>query len=91
MLNKPHKLETLPKWAQWHINNLETEIKHLQNLKQLHAVLSEPDRDWFTLPNPIGGCHEECMNLWLLNKDHPFSVCALGKGDMLFVGRAKKF
>jgi hypothetical protein len=90
MLNKPHKLETLPKWAQWHINNLETEIRHLQALKQMHAVLSEPDRDWFTLPNSIGGCDKETMHLWILTSDHPFPVCSLYKNDMLFVGRATK-
>lgn len=62
----------------------------LQSLKQLHAVLSEPERDWFTLPDPIGGCHEETLNLWILDKNRPFSICSLGKGDILFVGRAKK-
>ena len=90
MLDKPHKLETLPKWAQYYINHLQCEIQRRESLKQLHAVLSDTDRDWFTLPDPVGGCHEEHLNLWILDKDHPFSVCSLGKGDMLFVGRATK-
>lgn len=89
-LIKGHNISTLPKWAQGHINELEYEIRHRESLKQLHAVLSEPNRDWFTLPDPVGGCHEELLHLWILDKDHPFSICSLGKGDMLFVGRAIK-
>jgi hypothetical protein len=87
---KEHKIESLPKWAQDKILILEFEIQRRESLKQLHAVLADPDRDWFTLPDPVGGCHEEHLNLWILDKDHPFSICSLGKGDMLFVGRTKK-
>ncbi len=88
MLDKPHKIETLPKWAQAYINSLQLEIKRLDSVKQMSAVMA--DRDWFTLPDPFGGCHEDLLHLWILDKDRPFSICALGKGDMLFVGRAKK-
>jgi hypothetical protein len=85
----PHIIETLPKWAQSLIWDMEWEILHRESLKQLHTVLADPDRNWFTLPDPVGGCHEESLKLWILDKDHPFSICDLGKGDILFVGRAK--
>ena len=90
MLDKPHRLEVLPKWAQAYINVLLSEINHLQALKKLHSLLADKDRDWFTLPGPVNGCNQDHLSLWVLHTDDPMPVCTLYKGDMLFVGRAKE-
>ncbi|MFA5299876.1 MAG: hypothetical protein WC389_16955 [Lutibacter sp.] len=87
-----HDIKTLPKWAQKHINNLNYDINKLQNkmeaIQNMNAIMCEPKRDWFTLPFSFKD--EKPVHLWLLNYDQPFSVCSLSKGDLIFVGRAKK-
>lgn len=88
MLDKPHKLETLPKWAQAYIQSLRIDIDHLETIKKMDRVMA--DRDWFTLPDPINGTNQDLLHLWVLYHDKPMPICSLGKGDMLFVGRAIK-
>lgn len=87
-----HDLNTLPKWARLHITSIEAELYHLQNkfntVQSINAIMCEPKRDWFTLPFSYDG--DKPIHLWLLNFDQPLSVCSLGKGDLLFVGRANK-
>jgi hypothetical protein len=80
----------LPKWVQKKIGDLQMTIQELEAYRKLHAVLSDKDRDWFTLPDPFNGCNDEELKLWILTKNHPFPVCVLYKGDMLFIGRATK-
>ena len=87
-----HDIATLPKWAQLHIKSLELKAESakskLETLEKMQAITCEPQRDWFTLPFSHDG--NKPIHLWLLNLDYPYPVCALGKGDLLFVGRAKK-
>jgi hypothetical protein len=87
---EPHDEDTLPIWARKRLSDLRNIVVELESYRKLHAILSDKDRDWFTLPNPVGGCDREQLNLWILTTDHPFSVCSLYKGDMLFIGRATK-
>jgi hypothetical protein len=79
----------LPKWAQKRLRGLRLEIELLQSLKTAHALLSDKDRDWFTIQN-ICGKGEDYRYLWMLNRDSAATVCSLGKDDMIVVGRAKK-
>ena len=89
--SKPEPDESrLPKWAQQKLNALRTTVRELETYRTMHAVLEDKERDWFTLPDPFNGCTEDELNLWILTKNHPFSICALYKGDLLFIGRAHK-
>lgn len=80
----------LPIWAQLRLKNLRTTITELETYRKMHAVLEDKDRDWFTLTDPFNGCNDDELNLWILTKNHPFSICVLYKGDLLFIGRAHK-
>lgn len=80
----------LPLWAQRRMNSLRTTIKELEAYRQMHAVLEDKERDWFTLPDPCNGCNDDELKLWILTKNHPFPICTLFKGDLLFIGRAHK-
>jgi len=82
--------DKLPKWAQHRLNKLRATINELESYRELHAILSDQDRDWFTITDPFKGCTDECLRLWLLFNDKPHPVCSLYKGDHLFVGRAYK-
>jgi hypothetical protein len=77
----------LPKWAQRTIDDLRREISSLQALKDMHAILSDPDRDWFPVRNVVAD-NEEVNTLWLLYPNEPHALCVLGKNDVLFVGMA---
>lgn len=87
-----HNIKTLPIWAQRHICHLEQMNDYLESrnktIEDMNAIMCEPKRDWFTLPFSYDG--DKSIHLWLLDKDQPLPVCALGKGDLLFVGRSKK-
>lgn len=87
---RQHNEKTLPKWARERLNSLRSDIELMESYRQLHAILFDKDRDWFTLPDPINGCNDDELTLWVLTKNHPFPVCVLYKGDMLFIGRATK-
>ena len=88
--SKQYNESKLPIWAQLRIKNLRTTIQELESYRKMHAVLEDKERDWFTLPDPFNGCNDDEMNLWFLKTNHPFPVCTLYKGDMLFIGRAHK-
>jgi hypothetical protein len=81
----------LPKWAQRRIKDLEYEVQSREALKNLHSLLADKNRDWFTLPNPAGGCDRDTLSLWILSSENPFRVCTLFKDDLLFIGRAKRY
>ncbi len=87
-----HKIKTLPKWAQYLISELNGKLvaneQRMLTVQNMNAVMCEPKRDWFTLP--FEHKDDKPIRLWLLNYDEPFPVCDLGKGDLLFVGRARK-
>ncbi len=89
--SKPEPDESrLPVWARLRLKNLRNTIQELESYRKMHAVLVDKDRDWFTLPNPIGGCGKEVLSLWILSSEQPYRVCTLYKEDMLFIGRATK-
>ena len=82
-----HDERKLPIWARKRIKDLEFKIERLQSLKNIHAILSDVDRDWFPISGPtLEG--DDYITLWILNPNKPHPVCSLGHGDMLFVGRA---
>ena len=87
-----HDLKTLPQWAQSIIYEQTSIIcgldDKLETIQNINAVMCEPKREWFTLP--FSHDDGKPVHLWLLDKDQPISVCSLSKGDLLFVGRAKK-
>ena len=84
------RVRKLPKWAQQHIQNLEYRARKAEDdlsvVSSMHGILADPNRNWFTIPNMD---REKVMRLWLLDSDSPFPVCALGPGDVFFVGRSK--
>ena len=80
----------LPKWAQTEISSLRDQIDELQTLKKLHGVLSNKNRDWYTIAGPNPNVGEDHIRLWVLYPDQPHAVCSLGKDDLLFIGRTKK-
>lgn len=84
-----YDIKKLPKWAQEHIGRLENKIRDLQALEQMHAILSDKSRNWFAIP-PAKIDGWEHTNLYILKDNAAVSVCSLGKGDLLFVGRAEK-
>lgn len=81
-----HDIAKQPKWVQEHIADLEHKIAALQELKTLHAILCDADRDWFAVPNN----EDDFFILWRLHKDKPHAICSIGPGDLLFVGRKIK-
>jgi hypothetical protein len=94
MTSDNHNIESLPKWAQTYISMLELKVSvavaRKETLEKMHAVIGDKGRDWFTLTDPINGCNQDHLHLWILNTDRPFSICSLDKGDLLFVGRKPK-
>ncbi len=87
---KDHDEKVLPKWAQSRLEQLRMDIDSLEGLRKLSGFLADDERDWFVLTDPVNGCTDEKLSLWLLNTDSPFRVCTLYKGDKLFIGRATK-
>ena len=81
----PRRIETLPKWAQRHIQNLRREIDRRDSLVTAHSLLCEQNRDWFTIR---GSKRDGSMKLWLLNHDQPHAVCSIGPDYVLLVARA---
>jgi hypothetical protein len=89
-----HNIESLPKWAQCHIYGLELKARvawdRNEMVQKLNAVMCEPKREWYTIPSPVDLSKYESMQLWVINRDDPRPICSLGKGDLLFIGRALK-
>ena len=84
-----HDESKLPKWAQKRLNDLRQEVASLENLKTIHAILSDKDPNWSSL---TGLCNEgqNYRNLWVIDCDHPRPVCTVGKNDVVFIGRQDK-
>lgn len=76
-----HRLDTLPKWAQRYIDNLERRVRRVEQT----IPWTEPGMDWFTL---LKDSEPEILFLCDKNGTHP--IASIGKGDRVFVGRAKK-
>lgn len=88
-----HDIESLPKWAQSHIYGLELKAKialdRNETVQKINAIMCEPKREWFTISNPVDNTQHGFRQLWVIDRDDPRPICSLGKGDVLFVGRAK--
>ena len=80
-----HDIKTLPKWAQELIAKKEHE---LANLRKAHALLSDPERNWFTVKG-----HDfqdgHWWNLYSLSNSGAVPVCSIGRGAVLLVGHPK--
>jgi len=85
------KIAKLPKWAREHIAGLERKIQNLQGLANMHALLSDKDRDWHTI-RP-SGCKSESWNgfqLFSLHENQAVHQVSLYEDDVLYIGRGKK-
>jgi hypothetical protein len=87
-----HDITKQPQWVQElladkdkEIERTKTELKHLQ---VAHSVLM--NREWFTIPNPIGKNGVDVRYLFTLHTNCAAPVCSIGRGDTLLVGRAKR-
>ena len=86
------KIKKLPKWARDHIGLLKNEIDDLQNLKKLHALLSDKDRDWYTIRPTISteNAFRNGFQLYSLHEGHAQHQVTLYDGDVLYIGTAKR-
>lgn len=86
-----HSIDSLPKWAQEmrraHLDLIHKLQQELAETKAAHAVLN--GRNWFTLHGPKLTSDPDYYHLWLLDTDRPMTVCSLGRGDTLLIGRAE--
>ena len=80
----------LPKWAQKKLEGLRFDIRclwsEMEDLRAAHAVLT--GRNWTTIPGPSFREGDKVRYLWGLDHERPFSICSLGPGDVLLVGRS---
>jgi hypothetical protein len=87
-----HNENILPKWAQERFSNLRREINRknneLEGIKQAEAILQ--NKDWFTLTGPCSTDKRDFIHLWILTEDHPFPVCAIGREDIMLIGRKNR-
>jgi len=87
-----HDESKLPLWAQERLAAARREVGRisgeLERLRTAHSLL-EDGKDWFTLPGPSSAGADHFTRLWYMAKDDPRPICALGKGDVLLVGRSK--
>ena len=87
-----HDITKQPKWVQELIDEKDKELERTKNeLKRIqvaHAVLM--DREWFTIPSPVGSEGPDVRYLFTLHTNCASPVCSLGRGDTLLVGRAKR-
>ncbi len=85
---REHDETKLPLWAQELIGSLRWDIEQLLKMREAHAVIRE--RDWFTVQGPDFTPDEDWRTLFVLSRNQAVSVCSLGKGDVLLVGRSHK-
>ncbi len=87
-----HDETKLPKWAQKRLADLRRDIEHAQarldTVEQMNAVMCDPRRDWFTIPGPQLSEERDHRILFVLGTNQATPVCDLGRGDLLFIGRA---
>lgn len=79
-------LTTLPKWAQ---RLIAEQLAELDSLRSVAAILCDKRRMWFTIPGPRMADNEDYRYLWVLDREKPFPICSIGRGDTLIIGRAK--
>jgi hypothetical protein len=75
------RLVRLPKWAQSHIAELEDRVRRAEAT----IPWTEPGMEWFTLLKD-----SEPETIWLCDRNGTHAIASIGKGDRVFVGRARK-
>lgn len=88
-----HNEARLPRWAQELLEQLRQDnmilAKALETTRNIHAITSEPHREWFAIPGPAEvDANLAEYKLWFFARNHPVHLATLFKGDVLFVGRA---
>ena len=86
---KTHRLESLPKWAQEHIWNLENDVlserrAHAETRKA-HALTAD-GREWFTLDFRF----REHETIFTCDRSGTHPLFSMRRGDALMVGRKAK-
>lgn len=78
--SESERIARLPMWAQRYIQTLEARVQ------QLEATLpwTEPGMEWFTLLKD-----SDPETLFLCDKAGTHPIATIGKGDRVFVGRAR--
>lgn len=84
------KEDKLPLWVRKELIALRIEldsIKQQNEELQKISALTTSGKKWFTLNGPHITDNKDFIRLWILNSDHPFPVCSLGRNDVLVIGR----
>lgn len=85
---KTHDTQTLPKWAQKHIEELETRVKRAEQT----IPWTKPGMEWFTILHPdtrVTDDKGKHRKLFFLGEDYAHAVCVIGPMDCVFVGRGR--
>jgi len=85
---KTHDTKTLPKWAQKHIEELETRVKRAEQT----IPWTKPGMEWFTVLHPDTRAADDKgkhRKLFFLGEDYAHAVCVVGPMDCVFVGRGR--
>ena len=80
------RLVRLPKWAQKHIEELETRVRRAEQT----IPWTEPGMEWFTVLHPATRAAEDKgkhRKIFMLGEDYAHPVCSIGPLDCVFVGR----
>lgn len=80
MTTELERIFRLPKWAQRHIRELQERVERAETT----LPWSEPGMQWFTLLKD-----SEPQTLFLCDAGGTHPIATIGKGDRVFVGRAK--
>lgn len=80
-VNINDRINKLPRWVQAHIEILEERVRHAEAT----IPWTEPGMEWLTLLKD-----SEPTTLFLCSDAGTQPLCHVGKGDRVFVGRARK-
>jgi len=87
-----HDETKLPKWAQELLKAERARYARLASehgrLREVHVLLNE--HEWFSLPGPPPDDVLDYYTLYIFRENRAVAVCSIGRGDRLFVGRARK-
>lgn len=84
------KISRLPKWAQRHIETLESRVR----LAEATLPWTKPGMEWFTIlhPDTRPGYEKSSISrtLFFLGENYAHPVCSVGPMDCIFVGRGRQ-